>query len=69
VEIHRSYYANADPSHSAGRFDLVIPLAKAALAAGAHGLIIEVHNDPAKALSDGKQSLSLATFATLMKQL
>lgn len=59
----------ADPSHSAGRFDLVIPLAKAALAMGADGLIVEVHNAPAQALCDGKQSLTLETFDSLMKTL
>ncbi|MFA5843115.1 MAG: 3-deoxy-7-phosphoheptulonate synthase [Candidatus Gracilibacteria bacterium] len=59
----------ADPSHSAGRFDLVIPLAKAALAVGADGLIVEVHNAPAQALCDGKQSLTLETFDSLMKTL
>lgn len=59
----------ADPSHSAGRFDLVIPLAKAALAVGADGLIVEVHHVPAQALCDGKQSLTLETFDSLMKTL
>jgi 3-deoxy-7-phosphoheptulonate synthase len=59
----------ADPSHSAGRYDLVAPLAKAALAAGANGLIIEVHNNPKEAMSDGEQSLNFNTFASLMKQL
>jgi len=59
----------ADPSHSAGRFDLVIPLAKAALSAGSHGLIIEVHNNPKEALCDGNQSLNFNTFESLMKQL
>lgn len=59
----------ADPSHAAGRYDLVTPLAKASLAAGANGLIIEVHNDPKEALSDGEQSLNFNTFASLMKQL
>jgi len=59
----------ADPSHSAGRFDLVAPLAKASLAAGAHGLIIEVHNEPQKALSDGKQSLTFDSFNKLMTSL
>lgn len=59
----------ADPSHSAGRFDLVIPLAKAGLAAGADGLIVEVHNNPKEALSDGEQSLNFNTFESLMKQL
>jgi len=59
----------ADPSHAAGRFDLVIPLAKAALAVGADGLILEVHNAPAQALCDGKQSLTLEMFDSLMKTL
>lgn len=59
----------ADPSHSAGRYDLVLPLAKAALAAGAHGLIIEVHNNPKEAISDGEQSLNFETFKSLMQEL
>lgn len=59
----------ADPSHSAGRYDLVSPLAKAALAAGAHGLIIEVHNNPKEALSDGEQSLNFETFKSLIQEL
>lgn len=48
-----------DPSHAAGRADLVAPLARAGMAAGADGLIIEVHQDPATALSDGQQAISL----------
>ncbi len=56
----------ADPSHSAGQYDLVTPLAKAAIAAGAQGLIIEVHNNPKEALSDGEQSLNFDTFKLLM---
>ncbi len=59
----------ADPSHAAGRFDLVAPLAKAALAAGAEGLIIEVHNNPKEALSDGNQSLNLKSFESLMEEI
>lgn len=58
-----------DPSHAAGRADLVLPLALAALGAGADGLIIEVHPAPSKALSDGDQSLSLGGFADLMEAL
>ena len=46
-----------DPSHAAGRREYVIPLSKAAIAAGADGLIVEVHHDPAHAVSDGRQSL------------
>ncbi len=59
----------ADPSHGTGRRDLVIPVAKAALSAGADGLIIEVHPDPAQALSDGLQSLDFSGFQSLMRHL
>jgi chorismate mutase/prephenate dehydratase len=55
-----------DPSHAAGRRDLVIPLAMAAHAVGPHGLIVEVHPDPEHALSDGPQALRFADFADLM---
>ena len=58
-----------DPSHAGGDAYLVEPLAKAAIAAGADGLLIEVHQDPKAALCDGKQSLSSAQFAALMKKL
>jgi 3-deoxy-7-phosphoheptulonate synthase len=58
-----------DPSHAAGRREFVIPLSKAAVAVGADGLIVEVHNDPAHALSDGAQSLYLEQFAQLMKEI
>jgi 3-deoxy-7-phosphoheptulonate synthase len=58
-----------DPSHGTGRRDKVPPMARAALAAGADGLLIEVHNDPEKALSDGAQSLYPAQFEQLMKEL
>jgi len=58
-----------DPSHAAGRYQLVAPLAKAALAAGADGLLIEVHNDPEHALSDGPQSLRPEVFDRLAGQL
>lgn len=57
-----------DPSHAAGLSWMVEPLAMAAIAAGADGLMIEVHNDPAHALSDGAQSLTPAQFDTLMKK-
>jgi 3-deoxy-7-phosphoheptulonate synthase len=57
-----------DPSHAAGRAGLVAPLAMAAIAAGADGLIVEVHPDPANAKSDGEQSLTFDGFATLMQQ-
>jgi len=58
-----------DPSHGTGRRDKVAPMARASLAAGADGLLIEVHNDPEKALSDGAQSLFPEQFAQLMKEL
>jgi anthranilate synthase component 1 len=57
----------ADPSHGTGRSDLVIPVAKAALSAGADGLLIEVHPDPGRALSDGCQSLDFGMFRQLMR--
>jgi 3-deoxy-7-phosphoheptulonate synthase len=59
----------ADPSHAGGRRDLVAPLAFAAVAAGADGLMIEVHPDPETATSDGDQSLDFAEFDSLMEQL
>ncbi len=59
----------ADPSHGTGRRDKVPPMARAAVAAGADGLLIEVHNDPEHALSDGAQSLEPNTFAQLMAEL
>jgi 3-deoxy-7-phosphoheptulonate synthase len=58
-----------DPSHAAGRRDYVIPLSRGAIAVGADGLIVEVHNDPAHALSDGMQSLYLQQFEQLMKEI
>lgn len=58
-----------DPSHAAGKYKLVPPLAKAAVAAGADGLLIEVHNDPEHALSDGPQSLRPEGFDHLAGQL
>src|SRR5258706_15884891 len=58
-----------DPSHGTGRRDKVAPMARAAIAAGADGLLIEVHNDPDKALSDGAQSLYPEQFEKLMGEL
>jgi 3-deoxy-7-phosphoheptulonate synthase len=58
-----------DPSHGTGRRDKVAPMARAAVAAGADGLLIEVHNDPDHALSDGAQSLDPEQFAQLMGEL
>lgn len=58
-----------DPSHGTGHWDLVAPAARGAVAMGADGLIIEVHPDPRKAMSDGQQSLKFEKFASLMEEL
>ena len=58
-----------DPSHGTGRWKMVAPMARAAIAAGADGLIIEVHPNPEKALSDGDQSLTPEAFKDLMSSL
>ena len=58
-----------DPSHATGVRAYVEPLAKAAIACGADGLMIEVHNDPAHALSDGPQSLDFEQFHSVMTDL
>ena len=57
-----------DPSHAAGRSELVLPLALAAAAAGADGLLVEVHDRPACALSDGGQALTCRQFQELVQQ-
>jgi 3-deoxy-7-phosphoheptulonate synthase len=59
----------ADPSHGTGMRDKVGPMARAALAAGADGLLLEVHPEPDRALSDGAQSLYPEQFAALMEEL
>ena len=58
----------ADPSHGTGKWELVTPIARAAVAAGADGLIVEVHPDPARALSDGAQSLKPEKFAQMVAE-
>jgi 3-deoxy-7-phosphoheptulonate synthase len=58
-----------DPSHGTGRQDLVLPMSRAAIAAGADGLIVEVHPNPAEAFSDGEQSLTPDRFRELMKEI
>ena len=58
-----------DPSHATGKRSLVPPMSKAALVAGAHGVLVEVHPEPEKALSDGPQSLTFPGFAALMTDL
>ncbi len=58
-----------DPSHASGRWAMIGPLSKAALSVGADGLMVEVHNDPENALSDGAQSLKIHRFDTMMEEL
>ena len=58
-----------DPSHAAGKRELVIPLALAAHAVGPHVLIVEIHPNPEKALSDGPQALHFIEFADLMRRI
>lgn len=58
-----------DPSHATGNWQYVGPIAKAAIAAGADGILVEVHNDPSHAMSDGPQSLTPPHFEVLMRQL
>ena len=58
-----------DPSHATGKRSLVPPMAKAALVAGAHGILVEVHPEPEKALSDGPQSLTVPGFISLMNDI
>ena len=56
-----------DPSHACGRRDQVIPMSRASVAAGAHGLMVEVHNEPHKALSDGQQALFPSQFTEMVE--
>ena len=58
-----------DPSHATGKWNLVAPMAKAAIAAGADGLLIEVHSDPECALCDGEESIKPSRFKDLMGSL
>jgi len=58
-----------DPSHATGKRDMVIPMARAAIAAGADGIMVEVHHQPDKALSDGPQALLPQQFARLMREI
>ncbi len=59
----------ADPSHATGRRDLVLPMAAAAIASGLDGLIVEVHKDPDRSISDASQTISTESFASLMRKL
>lgn len=58
-----------DPSHATGRYELVPVMARAAIAAGADAILVEVHPDPSKAMSDGRQSLTPSRFAAMMREL
>jgi 3-deoxy-7-phosphoheptulonate synthase len=58
-----------DPSHGTGRRDKVAPLSRAAAAVGADGVMVEVHHDPDRALSDGPQSITPAMFESLVAEL
>lgn len=58
-----------DPSHGVGKWDLVTPMARAAVAAGADGILVEIHPNPENALSDGEQSLKISVFKEMMRQL
>jgi len=58
-----------DPSHGTGKRDSVLPMARAAVAAGADGILVEVHDHPEKALSDGPQSIYPDQFARMMDEL
>ena len=58
-----------DPSHATGKWYMVAPVARAAIAAGADGIMVEVHQDPDKALSDGKQSLTPDNFRKMVKEI
>jgi len=69
IKQYTSFPVIADPSHATGDSSLVIPMALSAAAAGADGLIVEVHPEPQKALSDGPQALTFEQFQTLMKKL
>jgi 3-deoxy-7-phosphoheptulonate synthase len=62
------YPVVADPSHASGRSDLVIPLAAAAVAGGADGIMVEIHPEPALALSDSKQALTFEQFEQLLSR-
>jgi len=69
LKQNNDYPVFVDPSHATGDRALVSDIAKSALVAGAHGLLIEVHNEPDKALSDGAQALNFNQFSSLMKDL
>ncbi|HSH36237.1 bifunctional 3-deoxy-7-phosphoheptulonate synthase/chorismate mutase [Schnuerera sp.] len=69
IKSKTEYPIIVDPSHGTGRRELILPASKAALALGAHGLMIEIHPEPEKALSDGVQSLNFAEFKDLFENI
>lgn len=70
VPIQKSFkLASRDPSHATGKRELIAPVSRAALAAGADGIMVEVHPKPEEALCDGLQSLHPAEFVDLMNEL
>jgi len=69
VKLHSHLPVIVDPSHAAGRWDIIIPMACAAVAAGADGIIVEMHPNPEVALSDGQQSLRPKKFQRLVETL
>ena len=69
VKQHSHLPILSDPSHASGRWRLVEPLARASIAAGADGLMVEVHPNPSEALSDGPQSLRPENFAAMVRNM
>ena len=69
IKLNSNLPIVSDPSHAAGRRDIIPSLAKASMAAGANGIIVELHPKPEKALSDGKQSLTFKEFQSMVKDL
>lgn len=69
IKLHSHLPIIVDPSHAAGRWDIVISMACAAVAAGADGIMVEVHAHPEEALSDGQQSLRPSKFNLLMEKI
>ncbi len=69
LKQHTDFMVFVDPSHATGRRDLVIPMAKAAVVSGADGIMVEVHPEPAKALSDGPQALTFDDYTLLVSEI
>ena len=69
MKSNTKYPILVDPSHGTGRRELILPASKAALAIGANGIIVEIHPEPDKALSDGVQSLNFTEFESLVKEI